>query len=173
MEPQDLRHLFPGHKVTNPVQIVKKHQEMHFAFCKAFREVETEFFTIYDNDDPLPILPETFPNVGLIYGDNIIIEDKVERVFPISPWTLLKHAASPQFIHRAICRTEDANRILQPVCDLPIWTEWWLFLHLAHENGHHYDPAIKMYWDKKETGLHTRTSGVIANTRALLKERYL
>lgn len=173
-EPQDLSHLFPGYVIHNPVQIIDlhKHEEMHFAFCKAIKEIKTPFFTIYDNDDPLPVIPETFPDVGIIFGNNIVIENNKEMVYPFTGWTFEAHKKSPQLIHRAICRTKDAQEILSKVETDAIYTEWWLYCHLAHLHGYHYDPEIKMYWEKHVDGLHTRSGKVLVNTFTKFKIMY-
>lgn len=171
-ESQDLRCSFTGLQIVNPVQIVTKHEELHFAVCSAIDKVTTEFFHIYDNDDTLPLLPEEFPNVGIIFGDNLVIENGKNRCYKVPLWSFKDHLVSPLFIHRAICRTEDSKKILKEVSHLPILTEWWLYSHLAKDYGYFYNPDIKMFWNKKQTGLHTESYDVIENTRKLFNSRY-
>lgn len=171
-EPQDLQGSFPGMRIINPVQIVNQHEELHYAVCKAVKDVTTEFFHIYDNDDTLPNLPESFPNVGIIFGDIWVSYHGDKKCYPISPWTFKEHCHFPQLVHRAICRTKDAQRILKEVAHLPILTEWWLYAHLARDYGYFYDPDVIMHWDKKDTGLHTKSQEVIANTQALFDQTY-
>lgn len=171
-ELQDLSGSFPGMQIVNPVQIIVKHEEMHYAFCKSINEVHTEFFYIYDNDDTLPELPETFPDVGIIFGDIWVSYHGETKSYPLTQWTIDKHFYIPQFVHRAICRTEDARRILKDVSHLPILTEWWLYFHLAKDCSFHYDPSIIMKWDRKDTGLHTKSQDVLKNTRDLFDLTY-
>lgn len=171
-EPQNLSGSFPGMQIVNPVQVIDKHEELHFVFCKTINDINTEFFYIYDYDDTVPDLPETFPDVGIIFGDIWVSYHGETKSYPVHKWFFRKHVVHPQLIHRAICRTADARRILKNVSHLPILTDWWLYSHLAKESGFHYDPSIVMLWDKKDTGLHTKSKEVINNTRDLFKVTY-
>lgn len=171
-EPQDLSGSFPGMQIVNPVQVVVKHEELHYAVCKAIDKITTKFFYIYDYDDDVPELPETFPNAGVIFGDIWICYRGVTKRHPVTRWSFNRHFNSPQLIHRPICRTEDAKRILKDVAHLPILTEWWLTAHLAKDSGYHYDPSLVMLWNKKDTGLHKKSSEVIENTQKLFNMTY-
>ncbi len=171
-EPQDLSGSFPGMLIINPVQVIEKHEELHYAYCEAMQQISTEFFYIYDNDDVVPLLPETFPNVGIIFGDNWITYNGETKRYPVNNWFFRKHMGHPQLIHRAICRTEDTLKILERVKHLPILTEWWLYSHLAKDCSFHYDPSLVMLWDKKDTGLHKKSKGVIEFTRNLFRQTY-
>lgn len=163
---------FEGWKTLNPVQVVDKHEEMHFAFCKAIELVTTPFFTFVDDDDPFPSYPETIEDVGITFGDNYINQRGHTCGYAFKGWTFKEHMKNSTLIHRAICKTEDAQRILRPVAREPIYTEHWLYAHLAKESGYYYDNSYVAIWNKKNTGLHTKVRQVIENTQALFKKHY-
>lgn len=164
---------FDGWTTLNTVQLIKRHEEIHYAFCRAIDKIQTKFFTIVDDDDPFPEMPEYLQDVGLTFGDNFIQEFGSLRRFPFQgPWTFYNHARNCTLTHRAICRTEDAQRILQDVKDEPIYTEQWLYSHLARDHGWNYDPSFVSIWDKKHSGLHLQIREVRDYTRQMYVKRY-
>ena len=164
---------FKGWHTFNTVQLVKKHEEMHYAFCKAIDQIQTKFFTIVDDDDPFPEIPEYLQDVGLTFGDNYVKElGRLRRFKFEGPWTFKEHARNCTLTHRAICRTVDAQRILHEVRNEPIYTEQWLYAHLAKDHGWNYDPSFVAIWDKKRTGLHLQIMEVRDYTRSLFESKY-
>jgi hypothetical protein len=161
-----------GWKVLNPVQIVKEHHEMHYMYCDSIASVNTKYFTIVDDDDPFPSFPETIEPTGIIFGDTHITYrgSYTQRKMPV--WNLDLHLRNELLVHRAICSTEAAIEVLKEVRDLPLYTEHYLYLHLAYEYGWHYDPDYVAIWDKKTTGLHLLNGRVRNYTKRLLLEKY-
>lgn len=171
--PFDFTEEFSGWTTFNTVQLIKKHEEIHYAFCRAIDQIQTKFFTIVDDDDPFPQMPEYLEDVGLTFGDNYIREFGHLRQFKFQmPWTFKDHARNCTLTHRAICRTGDAQRILKEVRHEPIYTEQWLYAHLAKDHGWNYDPSFVSIWDKKNTGLHLQIREVRDYTRKLFEQRY-
>ena len=162
---------YDGWHVLNTVQLVRHHAEMHYAYCKAIDSITTEYFTIAD-DDPLPTLPKAWPDVGIIYGDLHVNYRGHHDIHRTGGWDIRAHLSNELWIHRAICRTEDAQAILRPVKDRALYTEQWLYLHLAKDHGWHYDPDYVAVWYKRARGLQHLSGQVRHDTRKALQALY-
>lgn len=163
---------FDGWSTLNTVQLIKRHEEIHYALCKVIDKVTSKFFTILDDDDPFPTIPEFIEDVGVTFGNSFIRQNGKLRRYDFNKWSFEDHARNCTLIHKAICRTEDAKRILSAVKEEPIYTEQWLYSHLARDHGYKFDPGFIAIWDKKETGLHLQINEVRQNTRDLFTKRY-
>lgn len=169
---QDLESKFPGMQTINPVQTFSCYEDLLRVYFKAMLQVKTKFFHFYDDDDIVPTLPKHFPDTGIIFGNNLMIIDDKLTVYQNNHWSFKRNIREPQLIHRAVCRTEDAIRILEKVAHLPLVVDWWLYAHLAKDIGFYYDPEMLAYWEKREGGLHKQMNDSRTFTHRYFRECY-
>jgi hypothetical protein len=136
---------------------------LHSERLNAITKVQTPYFFFCDYDDPIPeILIK--PNKGILYGDNYLKQNNVEKVYKSSCWQNDKHLSNPYLIHKAICNTELSKKIAMILPKGEHWTEVLLYYSLALIGGYEYIPEFKIIWNKKNTGFHTSIAKNVANS---------
>lgn len=147
----------------NQVQTFTKDNTLHLARLSSIRKINTPYFFICDSDDPVP---ETLfvPHKAIIYGDMYIIENGIERIIKAGDWNSNKHIYNPQFIHKAICNTEFAKKVIDilPIGDY--YTDQLLYYCLALYGGSTYNENLIMRWNKFDTGHHRLSKTDVINS---------
>ena len=138
---------------------------------RAIQKVTTPYFCLHDWDDPAPVIPGTPGANGILYGDYIYKSKGTggrEAVMPTPDWTAEKHLANYLFVHRAVCNTAHAKRILPLLPEGEFLYFFLLYFLLADNFGAVYDPFFWSCWDKQETGMHRKIGTARRNTHAWL-----
>jgi len=157
------RELLPDCAYINQVQTFTSKYTLHKARLDSIKKVTTPYFFVCDTDDPMPTELIT-PDKGIIYGDNYIVENGIERVIKTGEWTSRKHIYYPQFIHKPICNTEIAKEVINLLPDGDYYTDHILYYCLAQCGGFTYDERLVIKWNKFKTGQHKRKTSDILNS---------
>lgn len=136
---------------------------LHTERLNAISKVKTPYFFFCDYDDPLPEFIIK-PNKAVLYGDNYFNEFGVERIFNSKEWSREYHLQNPYAIHKAICNTNLSRKLSLILPRGEYWTEILLYYSLALIGGFEYNKELKMIWNKKNNGFHTKVNTNIANS---------
>lgn len=139
---------------VNQVQTFTNRQSLHTARLKSIRNVTTPYFFICDSDDPMPE-ELIIPDKAIIYGDNYIVEDGIVRIVKTGEWNSDKHIRYPQLIHKPICNTAIAKKVVEILPEGNYYTDQILYYCLALIGGFTYNDKLVLKWNKHKTGYHT------------------
>lgn len=146
-------------KYLNHVSTFDSIAGLNTELLKAIGKVDTPFFTVQDDDDPIPRYIPTPPNgMGIVYGDAIWTDGDKKYRTKGGPWSAVRHQRHVHFIHKSVCNTQATLRISQEVHDLSIQFEFIFHYLLASLYGAQYDERYESVWIKKSTGMHLKTN---------------
>lgn len=147
----------------NQVQTFTKKDSLHMARLKSIRNIDTPYFFVCDSDDPMPD-ELLIPDKAVLYGDMYIIENGIERIIKTGEWNSKKHIYSPQLIHKPICNTELAKKIVEILPEGDYYTDQILYYCLALYGGFTYDERLIIKWNRFKTGHHAHLRDGILNS---------
>lgn len=139
---------------------------------QAIQQVDTPAFVFVDDTDAF-LGQEAIP-VGLIFGREKIQarSQNVYQVIEPHGWSYTAHLYQPRLIHRAICNTEAAKKVLQHLPQGEYYTEWLLYFFIAAWRGAQRVPGDFYCWKKEATGMHTQVGQAIQNTSLWLLQNH-
>ena len=133
-------------------------------YLNAINKVETDYFCLWDDDDPMPTVNLLPTNCGLVYGDMYVSDNGVLANRGRKVWNKEDGIRNPFLLHRTICRT-DATKELQKVTPMiPAPFEYLYHYLIAARYGVDYDGSFISIWNRKGTGAHNMANLVIRST---------
>lgn len=149
----------------NQVQTFTEKHTLHNYRLDSIEQVTTPYFFVCDADDPMPeVLYE--PDKAIMYGDIHIIENGKERIIETGDWSHRKNMHCVQFLHKPICKTTAAKRMVKLLPRGDYNTDFMLYYCLALIGGFTYNKNVIHKWVKHQEGLHKTTrTGVINSVK--------
>lgn len=158
-------------KYLNHVSTFDTIAGLNTELLKAIGQVDTLFFTVQDDDDPVPqYIPTPSKGIGILYGDVIWMDGENKYRRKGGPWSAVRHQRHPHFILKSVCNTQSTLNISQKVLDLTIEFEFIYHYLLASLYGAQYDQNFESVWVKKKTGLHLKVKKMTDDTIAYANE---
>jgi hypothetical protein len=149
----------------NSVQTFTQKNTIHNYRLKSVEEVTTPYFFVCDSDDPMPDVLH-IPDKAIMYGDIYIIKDGVEKIIETGDWSHSKNMNCVQFLHKPICNTHIAKRIIKILPKGNYNTDFMLYYCLALIGGFTYNKNVIHKWVKHKTGIHkTDRTGVVNSVK--------
>lgn len=107
---------------------------------KAIEAVETPYYTfINENEIVSKVIPVPTGDKGILYGNVNQITNGVNKEFIRPNWSSNKHLGSPDFITRAVCRTDYSLLLASLLPDYDVWFEFLYYHTLADSFGVEYN----------------------------------
>lgn len=159
-------------RLVNHVSQFDSAAALHHARMAAIQKVTTPAFVFVDDTDAFfggSRVPE-----GLAYGGETIYAvaaDTLEHVTP-KAWSAAEHLYQPHLIHRAICNTAAAKKVLEYLPQGDYYTEWLLYYFVAANRGAEMVAGDFYHWAKETNGMHTQVSTAIGNTSLWLLQNH-
>lgn len=151
----------------NHVSVFSEANELHKQRMLSIEEVQTPYFYFCDDTDDQPnILIE--PQKAIVYGDNHYKQYSQPGVTKNGPWSAERHITRPDFIHKAICNTDLAQKICTLLPQGEYYTEALLYYTLALVGGWEYRSDLILNWNKRSEGMHNKVRKSKMNSMAWL-----
>lgn len=149
-------------------------------YLNAISMVDTKYFLLWDDDDPIPTVNLLPTDSGLVYGDMHVSDAGKLKSRPTRIWNRVDHLVNPYLLHRAIVRTECVRAIQPYLPQLGSQFEYLYHYLIADIFGSVYDKDFISIWARRELGMHNManptsgsTSKFLRENRDIIKERVL
>jgi hypothetical protein len=158
--------------VVNHVSQFADAAGLHQARMAAIMTVRTPAFIFVDDTDTF-LGRQKIP-WGLVFGAEKIESDGQEQAQAVEPkaCSLAAHLYQPHLIHRAICNTVAARKVLQYLPHGEYYTEWLLYFFIAAWRGAERERGDFYLWKKQADGMHTKVGQAIQNTSLWLLKNH-
>lgn len=110
---------------------------------KAVESVETPFYMFMNENELAPkSIPQPTGSNGIAYGVITQTVNGEQKEFTRPGWTSDKHLAFPDYITRAVCRTDYTLLLASMLPEYKVWFEFLYYHTLAYSFGVDYDPTF-------------------------------
>lgn len=156
------------------VQSIENCAQYNEAFYGAIAKVKTPFFFFLDDDDTLPddylsVLNDCLnAHAAVAYTDELRSFEGGGSVFRPGTYTQSRHLTKPTLVHHlALCRTGQAQGLLQSMPTGQYWPEMPLYFALAKDSAA-YIPRVGYRWNRSSVGLSSQADFSIGQMRSKL-----
>lgn len=142
----------------NHVSKFNDHKGLHKARLDSLRGITTPYWIYVDSDDPLPDGVREPNGSAILYGQekrHLLFKNCVVHM-PTRPFSWLRHIKEPHVIHKAICNTYYAQKVIEYLPQEGAYlTEALIFTLLSQWRGSEIDKNFNYNWNVREGGCHT------------------